>query len=581
MTAYQGPGVQRRVGKSAESTLLTLGILAFVIVVLSAVTLVPRGTSTAASGGTGSVQGLGSQQPGVSGGSSPSLGGVSGGSSPSLGGVSGGSSPSLSSSGGGGGGGAYTATGSSRPGTTTNSGRTTGSGQTTTGSGQTTTASGQTTTGSGQTTTGSGQTTTNSGSVACSGSQNGGSTDTGVTGNSIKIGAVTVDSGPGATFLEPEDTAMKAETAAVNRNGGVCGRQISLDLHDSGWNASTGATDIENEIQADNVFALAVNPDSEGLNAVSVSPYGNGKLDGYGVPVIGTDGLLYSQYADPHIWPIAASTVTAMHSMAVSQHKSGATSFSIVYEETYRFGREGANAYDHEVKALTGKDIAGYSDPNTNPQCQSDFCGIQSNQETYGSQASTMNSASTGAGAVLLEPATAIQWFKSGGAFGAAKDPSGGKGAAPQPLFQTYFATSCQQTCNQMRLWTGFIPPIGSFASQPAVAQYVNTMKAYSSSVDVDNQFAEGGYLGMLLTVQVLTAASTAPHGLTRSNVIAILDNTQNWNNGLSVSPLSWSSGDHFAETSVIAFDELYPSGFGGWQYISGSQTQDSNPTHI
>ena len=59
MTTYQAPGPPRRVGPSAESTLLTLAILAVVVVLLSAVTLVPRGHS----GGnvtTGGVGGLGS-----------------------------------------------------------------------------------------------------------------------------------------------------------------------------------------------------------------------------------------------------------------------------------------------------------------------------------------------------------------------------------------------------------------------------------------------------------------------------------------------------------------------------------------
>jgi ABC-type branched-subunit amino acid transport system substrate-binding protein len=388
--------------------------------------------------------------------------------------------------------------------------------------------------------------------------------------------------GPGATFLQPEDTAMKAVAAQINNKGGICGRKLELILHDSGWKAPSGAALIENMILAENVFLLAVNPDSEGLNAVSVAPYGNGKLAQWKVPVVGTDGLLFSQYLDPYIWPIAASTATAMHAMAKSQYTTGSRKFGIVYEQTYRFGREGAKAYNNQVKALTGKDIPGYSDPDTNPKCQGAFCGIQSSsgQASYGSEANTISGCCDG-GAVLLEPATAIQWFKSGGTFGGVASPAGGAGASPQPLFQRYFADGCQRTCNGMRLWTGFLPPIGDFATQPAVAQYVNTMKGYSSSVDVNNQFAEGAYVGMQLTVQVLAAASTGPGGLTRANVISVLNNTQNWNNGLTVAPLSWSASNHFSLSSVHAFDELYPSGFGGWQFVRGSATQDPQPGKI
>ena len=101
------------------------------------------------------------------------------------------------------------------------------------------------------------------------------------------------------------------------------------------------------------------------------------------------------------------------------------------------------------------------------------------------------------------------------------------------------------------------------------------------TQLDVNNQFAEGAYLGMLLLEKALTAASTGPGGLTRANVVAVLNSTSGWTNGLTVSPLSWSGNSHFAETSVHAIDELYPSGFGGWQYIQGSQTQDSNPGQI
>src|SRR4029077_7233741 len=273
-------------------------------------------------------------------------------------------------------------------------------------------------------------------------------------------GAVTVDSGPGASFLKPEDIAMQAVTSKVNNAGGICGRKISLKLNDSGWDAATGQRYIANLVQGDRVFALAVNPDSEGLEAARTS----GDLDRYGVPVVGTDGLLYGQYQSKWIWPIAASTVKAMPSIAISQGNSGKRQFSLVYEKTYRFGREGANAYNNQVRRITGANIPGYSNPDTRALCNQRFCGIVANQQGYGSLANTINSAcgtSCDAGAVLLEPTTAITWFSSGGRFGGAQDPRGGVGAPPQPLFARYLADGCQRTCDGLRLWTGFLPPIG------------------------------------------------------------------------------------------------------------------------
>ena len=566
------PTVPRRMGASAESTLLTLAMLALVVVLLSTVTLVPRGSQLAGSGvnagggGTSFAAGGGVALAAgavllaaAAGGGAGGVGGVG-----SVGGGVGGASRSVSGSAGGG----------ARAGTTAG-GSTTGAAATRSGS----TAGGSTAGGTaGGSTSGGGTNVASAPGIDCRTGRNGGATDTGVTANSIVIGAVTVDSGPGASFLQPEDIAMQAVVRKVNASGGICGRQITLKLRDSGWDATTGARYIQNLVEGDRVFILAVNPDSEGLD--SSTRYITDKR----VPVVGTDGLLYSQYQNPYIWPIASSTVTAMHAMAQSQAASGKRNFSLVYETTYRFGREGANAYNNAVKRATGANIPGYSDPSSSPQCLRRFCGIVANQQGYGSQANSINSAcgsapACDAGAVLLEPTTAITWFSSGGRFGGVSTPGGGAGAAPQPLFARYLADGCQRVCNQMRLWTGFLPPIEQFAGQPGVQTYVNDMKAFSSSVDVNNQFAEGAYLGMRLTVDMLTKASNT--GLTRASIATLLDSTTNYDIGLTIRPLSWSAGNHFALTTVHAFDESYPAGFGGWQYVQGSVTTDPDPKHI
>lgn len=575
-----GPGL----GPSAESTLLTLAILFFVAVILSAVTLVPRGSGgnnselASSSGGVGNTNSSGGDDTATDDSGATTGGGniVAGGGTHSSGSTSG----------------AKKATTTKKAGTTgagsSSSGTSGGAGSGTSGSGGTT--SGGTRTGGGTTggTSGGGVPTGGGGTggsdayapSSCDGGK-GGATDTGVTDNQILLGAVTVDSGPGATFLQPEDTSMQAVVNIVNNNGGICGRELKLLLHDSGWDAQTGARYIQNLVEGDKVFALVVNPDSEGLDAASNTGY----LDDHKVPVLGTDGLLYSQYQDPMIWPIAASTVTAMHAIAHSQAANGSKHFSLVYERTYRFGREGANAYDHAVKDITGSDIPGYVNPDTNPQCLQAFCGIEAGKNNYGSDANQIKSACVDlqcdAGAVLLEPTTAITWFSSGGRFGGVVDPGGGKGAAPQPLFETYFANGCQSACDGMRLWTGFKPNIAQFASEEGVQQYVNDLTSYQKNADPNNQFAEGAYLGMRLAVAAIGAASVSSTGLTRATVATLLDNTKGFDIGLTVAPLSWSKGDHFAEARVHAFDESYKGGFNGWQYIQGSEIEDSDPTHI
>lgn len=523
----------RRVGPSTEGTLLTLAVLALVVVLLSIVTFVPRASTSPQ--GASLVDAGDDLGDGDGGGEGDELA-VGDGGGDAISGADG----EVSTHGVGSAGGAVEE--GARRSTTAN---------------------------------------TTSG-LDCARGVNGGVTAPGITARSILLGAVTVESGPGRSFLQPETTAMQAVVAKVNQAGGICGRRISLKLRDSGWDGSLGAQYIQNMVEGDKVFALAVNPDSEGLEKASSSGY----LAKQKVPVIGTDGLLYNQYTDPYIWPIATSTVSAMHAIAIAQHRDGRRHFSLVYETTYRFGREGANAYNNQVKQLTGSNIPGYSDPDKSPQCSQRFCGIVAGEQAYGANANTINGACQSApqcdaGAVLLEPATALTWFSSGGAFGGRHDPSGGAGASPQPLFARSFADGCQRRCNGLRLWTGFLPPIEQFADTPGVRQYVEDMKAYSSSVDVDNQFAEGAYLGMRLTVDALTKASSMPGGLTRDNVIAVLDSTSNYDIGLSVRPLTWSKGNHFPQATVHAFDISYPVGFGGWQAVPGSMIDDPSPKRI
>lgn len=415
--------------------------------------------------------------------------------------------------------------------------------------------------------------------IDCSTGKNGGSTDVGVSPTTIKLGASTVNSGPGASFLQPVDIAMGAVAAKVNRAGGICGRKLQLILRDSGWDAQKGLGIIQNLVQGEKVFAIAVNPDSEGLDFA----HHNGYLEAQKIPVVGTDGLLISQYQDTYIFPIATPTASAMYAIAKSQCDSGLRKFSIVFETSYRFGREGAKAYNLAAKACTGRDIEGYTDPDSGrAQCGAYFCGILSGQSGYNSEARGFCK-DCDAGAVLLEPATAATWFANGGrtplSYGVRDHP--GALGTPQPLFTAGFAQTCGQTCDQLRLWTGFNPDIEEFAGRAALQTYHSDMKSYSPTVDTNNQFVEGGYVGMRLMVDVLTTASSAAGGLTRVNLMTVLNGTKNWDIGLTVDPLSWTATNHFAQTSAHAFDEQYSeSGFGGWRY-TGIKVKDPNPSAV
>lgn len=379
--------------------------------------------------------------------------------------------------------------------------------------------------------------------LECAAGRNGGATDVGVTATGIDLGATVVKSGVGATFLEEVPIAMEAVVGEVNRAGGVCGRLLHLDTVDDSWDAARGQQYIRTFID-EGKFALAVSPSSEGLDAA----IRNGDIERAGIPVVGADGMLISQYTDPWVWPIAASTITTMHVMASEAAKQGAKTFGLVYETDYHFGVEGAAAFRGALKRLfPGRDVL-LAD-----------VGIESLQSSYKNTVDGFNRACDQCDFVgmLLEPATALQWIRDGGGFG-----EHGTGGGPQPLFVDGFARACGQACNGMQVWTGFRPPIAPFDDSPAVVRYVRTVRARSSTIDVSNPFVEGGYLGMRLLVEALRQVGP---DLTRARLKAVLDRIE-FDEGLT-KPLRWSA-DRFANDSVQAFSIVVNAGsFAGWRY--------------
>jgi ABC-type branched-subunit amino acid transport system substrate-binding protein len=398
--------------------------------------------------------------------------------------------------------------------------------------------------------------------LLCAAGKNGGNTDVGVTGSSIKLAATVVDDGPGASFLGPVRTAMNAVKDQVNRSGGICGRQLDLELRNDSWQANTGCQFIKNFVQGDRVFALAVVPSSEGLRAC------NGYIQQQGVPVVGTDGMLIHQYQNPWIWPVATSTMSTMHVMAKNAYDRGARRFGLVFDAKYHFGVEGAYAFDKAVKRLTGHDIAGFD--SSLKSCSQDFCGIQPGQASYTTNANQFNNSCYrtvryGRGrcdfvGFLLEPDTALSWFGEG----RPADPTVGFGGA-QPLFTRPFAEACKTACDGMWLYTGYTPPQGPYAGQAAISDYVNTVRRASSSADVDNQFLEGGYVGMKLLVAALQRLGPA---VTRAGLKATLD-AMTYKSGLAP-PLTWRPGQHFANTGAMAWEIEYNQGFNGWRNKTG-----------
>src|SRR5581483_7295696 len=106
----------------------------------------------------------------------------------------------------------------------------------------------------------------------------------------------------------------------------------------------------------------------------------------------------------------------------------------------------------------------------------------------------------------------------------------------PQTLFtydfgKDFAATRQGDQCKaNFWVWTGLNPPVPPDDSIAQVQAYVNDLHATNASADHDNQFVEGGYLGMELLVQAMKAVGP---DLTRAALKQELDSTS-LNSGLT-----------------------------------------------
>ena len=383
-------------------------------------------------------------------------------------------------------------------------------------------------------------------SAKCSASKNGGATDKGVTSNRIKLATTAVLDGPAKSLLEDSPKALKAVIDKVNRAGGICGRLLDLRVVNDSFQADTGLRSIKNFI-AEDYFALPVVPSAEGLGAAIL----NGEIGKATIPVIGTDGMRKEQYSDPYVWPVAAATVTAMRVMAKHAFTSrGVKSFAIVYDEKYKFGVEGKDAFEAEVKRLGGTMVPGAT------------IGLNPDDNSYASTINGFNTTCKGKCemvALLLLPETAKKWLQGNAEFGTLYT------AGAQTLFTDRFAQDCVllrgPSCDGFAVWTGYNPPIGPLASKPGVAAYVSDIRAVKPSIDVNNQFVEGAYLGMTVFVEALKRVGP---DLTRERLREVMD-SMTFQSDLT-STLTWKRGNHSANVRSQSFAMTVSQGaFRGW----------------
>lgn len=388
------------------------------------------------------------------------------------------------------------------------------------------------------------------GAVECKAGRNGGATDVGVTATDIKLAATVVRDGPGASLLSSSEIGMKAIQNKINAAGGICGRRLTLTLVNDSWDAAVGRDTIKRFID-EKVFALPVVPSSEGLSEAIKT----GLIKDAGIPVVGANGLRIDQYSDPTTFPVGAATVSIMRAMARQAYDDGARTFGIVWDEKYKFGQEGADAFKAYVRTLPGASIKG--DQSLDPTAAG-----------YGTPAQAFNrdcentDQSSGCDLVvlLLVPEVALKWRSANQGRFAGR---GTKTYGAQTLFTDAYAKDCAGWCNGMSVWTGYNPAIPPLDSLAGVGAYVNDVRALSPSVDYRNQFLQGAYLGMQVFVDAVKACSPM---LTRACVNERLD-TVAFETDLA-SKLQWAPGRHHANKRAQRFTiDAAGGSFNSWQH--------------
>jgi ABC-type branched-subunit amino acid transport system substrate-binding protein len=397
----------------------------------------------------------------------------------------------------------------------------------------------------------------------CAKGQNAGATAPGVTATEIHVASTVVTTGIGSAFLKDAEDGMRAAMNEVNRVGGVCGRRITLETTNDEWQRNVGAQYIDGYINSGKVFALVGEPDSEGLDAAIT----NGAIDRAGIPVVGTDGMLKSQYKDPWVWPVAASTVSNMHvvvDFALSHYQPKPTTFGIVYDGVYKFGAEGADAFKAEVQRETG------GTGGMGRDCSHAFCALDVNSTSFSTQIAQFNSACHACDVVvlLLEPTPAETWMNEEYNN---KNPWYTHLMGGEPLFDNNLANNCQGCAGEqgrepLTVWTGYHPTIQPFDAETPVYTYKQSLAAINPNDDSNNEFTEGAYLGMKMFIE---ACREVGPNLTRDALRQVLG-PQGFALGLSgTTPLQYPGLPHIADYAMAAFQEnVTGHSFNGWRYL-------------
>jgi len=394
-----------------------------------------------------------------------------------------------------------------------------------------------TTTGTGGTSTGSGTSGTagtgtgtlpNANDTSCVGK----ATDTGVTGSEIKLGSTFAATGPVSSISGPIFYGVQSYFDKVNANGGVFGRKINYVTYDDGWDAQKGKAFIKKLVEQDRVFILSVVPSSNGLDAAK------NYLESRHMPVIGSSGLIESQFQSPMQWPVGTSTKSATRILLLKMSQLGVRNAAIIWLDLLA-GQEAYDAFREGIPSVLHKSVDAFMSGQARVSISGE--NYQSVWSNIAEQVSTWqsNNHETVTGVpdfvyFAIDPTSAISAIQA--AQSKAYSPVHGWGGG-QPLYLSVIAQQGYARATHLIAGSSYYPP--QLTQIPAVRDYVSTVRHYyGSSVDVTNPFLEGGYVGAALTIEAIRRVGSC---LTKDKVIKVANNFNGFSPAGLTRPLTYT----------------------------------------
>lgn len=217
----------------------------------------------------------------------------------------------------------------------------------------------------------------------CSGTAGNTASAPGVTPTSITVGNVSGITGLIPSSFKPGYQAVTAAFDAVNRFGGICGRQLKLAVEDDQQSASNNQADVQDLIPKVLAFVGSLSDgDNGGVNAMvaagtpDMGPAINTNRSNSPVYWSATGGSVFVKNGHAYIWNTWLNGLRAYHSLPSS---IAVLSYSIPISASA--GREFANAFQQAGVKLCYSDysIAAGAQATTIPsdvrQMQAKGCG--------------------------------------------------------------------------------------------------------------------------------------------------------------------------------------------------------------